>query len=158
MNQLVENEIGLLHLLVSVLALLTGSLVLLLRKGTRLHKGIGYVYAGSMLLVNTTAFMIYRLFGGVGVFHLAALLSLLTLFAGMAPALRKKPEHWRFYHAVWMYWSVIGLYAAFASEAFTRFFSKPFFNMVGIATLLIIGVGAFFFRRFLKKWKARYLQ
>lgn len=62
------------------------------RKGTRRHHQIGLVYAVSMLGLNATAFLIYRLFGGFGAFHVAALLSLLTIFAGLLPAVRRRPR------------------------------------------------------------------
>jgi uncharacterized membrane protein len=52
------------HLIASLLALLLGSLVLYLPKGTLKHKAIGRFYALAMLVVLVTAFMIYRLFWG----------------------------------------------------------------------------------------------
>lgn len=63
MNQLTSGFTGSFHLMVSILAMITGIMVLGMRKGTRRHRQLGYLYAVSMLLVNLTAFMIYRLFG-----------------------------------------------------------------------------------------------
>lgn len=40
-----------------------------------------------------------------------------------------------------MYWSVIGLYAAFAAEILTRIPKTPFFGMVGLATGVILLIG-----------------
>ena len=113
---------------------------------------VGYVYWVSMSMLLTTAFMIYRLFSGFGIFHLAAVLSTITLLGGMIPVLRRKPKHWVFLHFIWMYWSVIGLYAAFASEMLTRIPSTPFFGMVGFATGGIILTGAIIFSKKKKQW------
>jgi uncharacterized membrane protein len=62
MENIVSGNIGLIHLLVSIVAMITGIVVLSNKKGTKKHKQIGYIYVVSMLLVNLTAFMIYRLF------------------------------------------------------------------------------------------------
>jgi len=69
MNQLTSGFTGSFHLIVSILAMISGIMVLGMQKGTRRHRQLGYLYAVSMLLVNLTAFMIYRLFGGFGIFY-----------------------------------------------------------------------------------------
>jgi len=153
MENLVGGPIGIIHLITSVLALIFGTTVLLMKKGTKTHKKMGYAYFVSMVVLLGTSFMLYRLFGGFGVFHYAALLSGLTLIFGMIPAWRKKPRAgWLIRHFSFMYWSVIGLYAAFASEVLTRIPETPFFGMVGIATGTIMILGAIFFRRYRKAW------
>ncbi|MBC8408564.1 MAG: hypothetical protein H8E12_07575 [Rhodobacteraceae bacterium] len=86
MEHLYFDNTGLLHLISSLLAVFFGTLALLLEKGTTLHKQIGYAYTLCMLIVITTAFMIYRLFGGFGMFHIAAVVSTITLIAGLYPA------------------------------------------------------------------------
>lgn len=157
MNTLVHDYIGLIHLITALIAVITGSFVLTLRKGTRLHKQIGYVYAINMLLLNATAFAIYRLFGGFGIFHVAALVSLFTLLGGMIPVITKKPQHkWVELHYIYMYWSVIGLYAAFISETLTRIPETPFFGMVGIATFVVMLLANIFYRKLGKKWKRKF--
>ncbi len=90
MGNLLSGTIGLVHLIVSILALITGLFVLSTTKGTKRHKQIGYVYAISMVLVNFTAFFIYKLYGKFGLFHWLAVISCLTLLAGMYPVLTKK--------------------------------------------------------------------
>ena len=65
MEHLVRGTNGMIHLIASIIALITGSLVLILKKGTKIHKQIGYVYVVSMGILILTAFMIYRLFGGL---------------------------------------------------------------------------------------------
>ena len=115
-GNLVSNEIGLIHLTVSIFALVFGTWVLAARKGTRAHRRVGYAYAVSMILVLVTAFMIYRLFGRFGVFHMAAIVSTVTLLGGMIPVIRRRPVNsWLNLHFSFMYWSVFGLYAAFVA-------------------------------------------
>lgn len=149
MSYLFHDTIGLIHLLAAILALITGTAVLAMKKGTYRHKKIGYFYAASMLGVNLTAFMIYRLFGGFGIFHIAALVSLLTLLGGMIPALLRRPKNWLSLHFVFMYWSVMGLYAAFVSEIATRVPESPFLGMVGIATgtVMFFAGGYYYWRK-----------
>ena len=109
-----------------------------------------------MLILNITAFMTYRLFGTLGIFHYAAILSLLTLVGGMVLAIRRTNKNWIYQHFSLMYWSVIGLYPAFASEALTRIPETPFFGMVGIATALITLIGALFFIKCKKTWRTQF--
>ncbi|MCG8436017.1 MAG: DUF2306 domain-containing protein [Gammaproteobacteria bacterium] len=109
-------SLGALHLWFSYAALLTGLFVVLLRKGTRLHRSLGYAYVTSMLGVNATALMIYELFGHFGVFHYAAVLSLATLTAGMVPVLVRH-KNWLQWHAYLITGSYAGLISAAVSES-----------------------------------------
>lgn len=153
-NYLIEYPVGAFHLAFAIIALLTGTTILCLKKGTSLHKKIGYIYAISMLLLNISALMIYRLFDGFGIFHYAALLSLATIIGGMVPALLRKPKKsWYSLHFSFMYWSVMGLYAAFASEILTRIPESPFLGMVGIATGVIMLAAGFYFNKVKPRWK-----
>ena len=153
MQHLIGDTYGLIHVIAAVIALLSGSLVLIMRKGTRRHKQVGYVYVAGMVVLIATALMIYRLFGGWGVFHYTTLVSLLTLGLGMIPILTKRPsKSWKYLHFSFMYWSVMGLYAAFAAEILTRVPQTPFFGMVGIATGGILLVGGIFFGIKIPKW------
>jgi len=160
-GNLVSNEIGLIHLIVSIFALVFGTWVLTTRKGTRAHRRIGYAYAGSMILLLATAFMIYRLFGTFGLFHVAAAVSGITLAGGMIPVILRRPKNsWLGFHFNFMYWSVFGLYAAFVAETATRLpvrtiFDSPkmFFITVGIATFATMLVGQIIFLKNKKKWQ-----
>ena len=154
MEQLTGDSVGLIHLIASSLAMVTGSLVLLLKKGTKVHKQVGYVYVFSMLVLLITAFMIFRLFDGWGIFHYTALLSTVTICLGMIPVLLRKPEgRWKYLHFTFMYWSVMGIYAAFAAEVLTRIPDQPFFGMVGLATGIIMAIGGVVFGFNKAKWK-----
>ena len=154
MEYLVGDTDGLIHLMSSISALISGTLVLIMKKGTKRHKQIGYVYVISMAILLITAFMIYRLFKGWGIFHYATAFSLIVILLGMIPVWTKKPTNkWKYQHFNFMYWSVIGLYAAFAAEVLTRIPETPFFGMVGVATGIITIIGALFLRKNKAKWE-----
>jgi len=160
-ENLIGDNIGMLHLVFSILSLILGTMVLLKTKGTISHKRVGYAYAIAMLGVIVTAFMIYRLFGKFGIFHWLACLSLFTLVAGMVPMFLKKPKGYISYHYNFMYWSVFGLYGAFAAETMVRIPdiviesgipNTTFYNMTGIAVAIVMGLGYFFKFRNKKTW------
>ncbi len=135
---------GVIHLTFAVSALVFGLIVVMMPKGTRRHRKAGWVYAVSMVGLNGTALMIYRLFGGFGPFHVFALISLLSVVAGVVPVVRRRPrETWLEHHAYWMTWSYVGLVAAGVSEVATRVPASPFWWMVAGSTLLVIGVGRY---------------
>lgn len=149
----IGDSSGLIHLISSIVSLIAGVLVLVLRKGTKRHKQIGYIYVISMLILIITAFMIYRLFDGWGIFHYSTIAILITISLGMIPVWTKKPANtWKYQHFSFMYWSVVGLYAAFAAELLTRIPETPFFGMVGIATALVLIIGAIIFRKNRARW------
>jgi len=154
MNSLVADKVGLVHLIASIFALLFGTLVLLLKKGTRRHKKIGYAYLTSMTILLVTFFMIYRLFSGFGIFHYSAVVSSLTIGFGMIPILTKRPKNTYVYlHFAFMYWSVIGLYCAFVSEIFTRIPETPFYKTMALSTFSVVLIAAIFFGIKQQKWK-----
>jgi len=99
---------GLIHVIASLLALIVGTWVITTKKGTAIHRKMGYAYAGSMIALIITSFMMYRLFGGFGIFHWAAVVSTLTLVGGMVPAVLRKPvKSWLSLHYNFMFWSVM---------------------------------------------------
>ncbi len=162
LENLISSNLGLVHLIFSILALIFGSMVLFRTKGTTVHKRTGYIYGVLMLGVNLTAFMMYRLFGEFGIFHWMAVVSLLTLFAGMVPIILKKPVSYISLHFGFMYWSVMGLYGALVAETFVRFPdvvmesglpNSAFYNMTGIAVGITMSIGAFFFVKNKNKWE-----
>lgn len=153
-GSIISSEIGAIHLLAAFLAMISGAFVIIKPKGTVLHRRAGYFYLFSMIALNATAFMIYRLFGKFGIFHILAIVSSLTLAAGMIPILLKKPRNgWAKLHFNFMYWSVVGLYAAFAAETLVRIPKTPFFGMVGIATMIIMALGCVGFALNKKRWR-----
>jgi len=130
-------------------ALLAGTAVVLLRKGTRWHRTLGHVYLTSMVSLNITALFIYRLFGHFGPFHWLAASSLLTLIAGMIPVFTRRPKGlWLERHAIFINMSFIGLVAATAAEITSRIpiFEDIFGIVVGTTSALVIGIGAVLMR------------
>jgi uncharacterized membrane protein len=154
MTNLIHDTFGLIHLISAGLALILGTLVLSLAKGTKIHKRMGYGYAISMLMLNATAFNIYHLFHRFGPFHFAALISLASILTGIIPAIffRKQIKKWLLFHVPAMYYSVIGLYAAFASEVLTRTPGLSFFGWVFFATAMVTIIGIVVFRSKKQQW------
>lgn len=156
MENFINSEIGLTHVVSASVALVVGTLVLTVKKGTKFHKRIGYVYVTAMLLVNATAFGIYQLFGTLGMFHFFATLSLLAILTGMLPLLFKWQNGLRF-HISQMYFSVIGLYAAFFAETAVRVpeavktWTGFWFVVIG-ATILTFVLGIVVFVKKYKYW------
>ena len=151
--RIVHSYTGLFHLIVALLAMLFGTWVLLMKKGTRLHKHMGWAYVTTMLLMNGSAFAIYN-FGGFSLFHGFALVSLAGLVLGIWPAIRRKSPGWFGRHFYFMSWSVVGLYCAFWSEMGTRMVNMQYFWWtVMLATVLTTVVGARVIKREAKKLK-----
>jgi uncharacterized membrane protein len=144
--------LGMVHLAAALLALVSGAVVLLRPKGTGAHRRTGWVYVGAMLATNLTALGIYRLFGRVGPFHVAAVLSLATTLVGVAATRRRgTTPRWVARHYFWMTYSYVGLVAAAASETATRL-ARPssgaaFGVAVFVATAVVFAVGATRIRR-----------
>lgn len=161
MQPITNSLVGEIHLIASCTALISGTLVLALTKGTKRHKQIGYVYVASMLVMLATAFMIYRLFGGFGIFHVFAIISLITLISGMYPILSRKNKNYLSLHLNQMYWSVMGLYCAFCAEIFTRIpfiFDLPnkrllFALLTFLSIVLVMTIAVIVFRKSMVKWK-----
>lgn len=140
MEHTLNHPMGLAHLIIALMAIVFGTLVILSRKGTRKHKWLGRAYLGSMVAVNVSAFLIYELFGGFGLFHWMALFSLLTVLAGYFPV-RLRRADWKIKHAYFMSGSYVGLLAALAAEVLTRTPWLPFFGAVAVASISVIVLG-----------------
>lgn len=155
MQTLIHSNAGLVHVIAAIGAMLVGTLVVIIQKGTRTHRMLGYLYFYSMLILNGTAFLLYGLLGTFGPFHVAALVSLATLLLGFIPVFRRKPKNkWLIRHFTFMYYSVVGLYAAFASETLTRIPETLFYTMVSIASVGITLIGVIIYIRFRPRWAA----
>lgn len=165
-GNLITSNTGLIHFVASIFALLLGTFVLVLPKGTSFHKIIGRVYGCTMLVVLITAFMTYTLFGTWGIFHWTAVISTLTLCCGMIPILTRKPiNNYLSLHFSFMYWSIMGLYGAFVSETLVRMPkvviesgipNSVFYKMTGIGTALVMALGVYFFLKLKPKWDEQF--
>jgi uncharacterized membrane protein len=163
-NQVISGNIGLVHLIASISALILGTMSLSLKKGTALHKRIGYGYGVSMIILLITAFMLYNLFGRWGIFHWAGVISSLTLVAGMLPVLLRS-KNFVSLHLGFMYWSVMGLYGAFTAEVLVRLPkiilssgipNSTFYTMTGIAVAITMTVGAILFIKLSRTWQNQF--
>jgi len=161
MEYLYSDNIGLIHLIFSLLAVVTGTMVLVRSKGTKSHKKVGWVYTVSMIGLLITAFFIYNLYGKFGIFHWLGLVSTITLLGGMIPMILKKPKAYISLHLSFMYWSVFGLYGAFVAELLVRIPriviedgapNPMFYNLVGVGVFITMGFGYFFFYKNKQKW------
>ncbi len=140
---IINSSIGLVHTIAAILAMIFGTMVFFNKKGTNFHKKLGYAYIGSMLVLNITAFAIYN-FGSVNLFHAFAIISLLTIVAGMIPVLRKTKDNWLENHFAYMSWSVVGLYCAFWAEVGVRLFDMRYFWwVVMLAGIITSGIGGY---------------
>ncbi len=145
------STIGFLYLLFSIISMITSLIVILNTKGTKFHKRVGNVYVVNMLLLNIFSFFISN-FNGFSIFHFFAIVSLITILAGMYPVL-KRSKNWLQKHYYFMAWSVVGLYCAFWSEVGTRFVKnmQDFWWAVAIATFLTAFLGNYFIKKNAKK-------
>jgi uncharacterized membrane protein len=141
------DAFGATHAAFGLVALVLGLGVILLRKGTAWHRRAGLLYAAAMLLLNVTALAIYDLFGGFGVFHVLALVSLVTLAAGVAPVWLRRPRGWLEIHARCMSWSYAGLVAAFFSEVGARVPGVGFATGVIVPSVVVMLTGAVLIHR-----------
>jgi uncharacterized membrane protein len=137
------DPFGLVHASLGIAALILGLALLLLHKGTHVHRKIGQGYVLSMLLLNGTALMIYDLYGRFGPFHVASVISLATVGAGFVPVYLRRPRgSWLQRHATFMCWSYVGLLAAFVSEVAVRVPGVGFGFAVVAATAVVVAGGA----------------
>ena len=83
-----------------------------------------------------------------GPFHFAAIVSGVTVLLGFIAAFWRWPKKtWVAGHAYWMAWSYVGLCAAAVSEVSTRYLHMNFGLTVGIATLVVVGIGSRIIKR-----------
>lgn len=117
----VHSFTGLLHFSSAVVGMLTGSIMLLSKKGTTIHKKAGYVFVVALLIVNISAMFIYDFNdGSIGVFHFLIPVSVFFLLFGLLPMLGKRKVHAVMRHNIGMNGAALGLWAAGATEYFVR--------------------------------------
>lgn len=141
-------SLGQVHLVLALAAIVAGAGVVGMKKGTGVHRLVGFVYASTMFGVLGSAMLIYNLTGDFGPFHVLALVSLVTIISGVVPVLLRRPRGgWIELHAYFMSWSYVGLLAAAASETLTRVPETPFWWGVVAASTVVVSVGAWFIYR-----------
>jgi len=105
------SPLGASHVAAALTALVFGALVLLMPKGTQLHRAMGMGYTMAMIVLNATALLIYRITGHLGPFHVLAALSLATIVAGVLAVARRR-RGWLSRHYQMMSFSYLGLLSA----------------------------------------------
>lgn len=164
MNAFIHQPLGLIHTIFAVIALITGLIVLMKPKGTGVHKKIGYVYFTSMVALNLTAIPITNMTGSIGLFHVFIAISLPTTLMGLyVPLFQRKKKGWLMRHFSLMYWSYVGLIAAFVAEVMVRLpailaatneQTKDSTNNTGIMfAFAIMGVVMFVAELIFRKWR-----
>ena len=142
------DVLGSIHVVFGLCALLTGTLVVFIRKGTRYHRTIGHWYFASMLGLNVTGLLIYRLTGNFNFFHASALFSLTLLLIGLGSVVLLRPKKASLErHAYFMSGSYVGVVAAAASEVTARVPGWPLGAAVGLTTTFVVFVGVAFMAR-----------
>lgn len=156
MASVLHSSVSEVHVAAALLALASGTYILATPKGTRRHRGVGWVYSGSMAVLLLTAFRIYSLFGRFGIIHWGAVGSVFALVLGIgAVALRPVVRGWLRWHYLGMGASVTGLYAAFVIESTYRFFPSAYFWWVTLGLAAVVfGTGGLLLRRHYPGWLA----
>jgi len=117
------SAVGLVHGFGAFAAVLLGSAMMLSAKGTPRHRLIGMVYIPLLIAVNVTALGLYGLTGRVNVFHVLAVVNLVTTLLGVRALVmwrRTRAESWLKGHQIHMAYSYLGLMMAFVSELLTN--------------------------------------
>ncbi|MEO8107652.1 MAG: DUF2306 domain-containing protein [Actinomycetes bacterium] len=100
------------HVGLALAALLIGAWVLGATKGTSRHRALGTGYVVALVALNVAALLVHRE-ATFGVFHVLAVVSLLTVMAGFVPMkIRAKSPPRIARHGYFMAWSYAGLVAA----------------------------------------------
>jgi uncharacterized membrane protein len=111
--------IGWIHTIASLIALVTGAVVLVRPKGTPVHRLRGRIYALALAATCLTSFAIYR----QGTFwfpHWFGVASLIVVSAGVALAHFKRPRGWMHLHLTCMVASYYMLIGGGVNEVFLR--------------------------------------
>ena len=136
------------HVVAAVTALVVGAVVLGLPKGVGRHRLVGSTYVVSLVAVDIAALSVHRE-ATFGVFHSLAVLSLLTIAAGLLPLLlgSRSPVALNV-HAYCMTWSYAGLVAAGCGQLAVTSTSRVGAWMVPTVIGTVLAVSGFLiFRR-----------
>src|SRR5215467_12291116 len=130
MNMAGISGIGWLHTFASLLALVLGAFVLMRRKGTSLHKLVGKIYAGALLVAGFTALAIYHFDiqfvpfkagpGVFGLFHYETVATLALLFFALFTARHQRHAFSAYAHPISMLMVYYSVVAALLNELVVR--------------------------------------
>ena len=167
MDDFVSGLLGLVHTLSAAIALISGLVVLSKQKGTRTHRKVGYTYFFSMIILNVTAIPITNMSGTFGFFHVFILISLPTTILGLyIPLFSRHKRNWVLQHFSYMFWSYVGLIAAFIAEVMVRLpvilanteqqVATESLSAIGIMlAFAIMGAVMFFAELIFRRWRSK---
>lgn len=123
--------VGWIHTIACLIALSAGAVNLVAEKGTLQHRTVGSFYFWSMIVLNLSAFGIYRfdvaqfrpLVAGpnvFGLFHWFAVAGLVFVLIGRFAASRQNKAFWAYTHPIAMVLSYYDLIAGGVNEVFAR--------------------------------------
>jgi len=111
----VDGILDSLHFICAIGALILGPIVLMRRKGDKIHRWLGRIWAGMMAIIIISALSMYEMNGRPNLFHFFALISLITLTSALWAIWRYKktrnPDH-LLTHQHCMVWAYFGLFMA----------------------------------------------
>ncbi len=110
-----DDWLGGFHFVCALGALVLGPIILLRRKGDQTHRWLGRIWAVMMAVIIVSAFSMYELDGGPNLFHFFALVSLITMSAGLWAIWQFKRTRKRGFvtiHQHFMVWAYFGLFMA----------------------------------------------
>lgn len=125
MFDLIHSAWGAAHTGAAVIALILGPVLFLRVKGGKSHRQLGYAYVAAMLVVCLAGLPMRGFMGTISPFHVLAIVSLVTVTAGLIGALvsansRSGRPGMVHAHMKFMAWSYIGLVAAGLAQIGTR--------------------------------------
>ena len=102
------------HAIVAMAAIIIGGLQLSLKKGTSLHKFMGRVWVGLMLIVSFTSFFIHELniWGKYSPIHLLSIWTIIAVVLGVYFARIGNVKRHKIF-MVWTYWLALVLTGLF---------------------------------------------
>lgn len=133
----------LLHVVAVLSALVCGLVVLVVRKGTILHRRLGWLYIASTLVMALSSFGIYELRDGPSLFHgISVAILVIVGSAVYQPLRRRRHSNWVFWHLVLMQISYVMLVVTGIAQFFDQLpFQSPALNAVVFLQLpLIAGI------------------
>jgi len=134
--------LGFLHLFLMIGSLAIGARVFATPKGTPRHKQLGRYFVAGMLISNLTVLAIYQDSGQPGIFHLLAIVSVVSLIAAIALVrLPGAGKGRRIAHGHVMLWSYGGIVAAGIGQGTTASGYTPWPAI--LVCFMIVGIAAY---------------
>ena len=132
-----------LHVLAVSAALISGAIVLVLPKGSAVHRRLGWLYITSTSVMAVSSFGIYELRNGPSLFHAISVAILIIVGLGIYQPLRRRgSSNWMFWHLVLLQISFVMLVVTGIAQFFDQLpFESPAMNAIVFLQLpLVTGI------------------